>query len=67
MFFDQKAVKLSDERLKTPPGRYIVSRQKELILDLVAPRAGERILDVGCGAGDNLQLFRDKWCSCYGN
>lgn len=66
MFFDQKTAKLSNERLKTPPGRYIVSRQKELILDLVAPRAGERILDVGCGAGDNLQLFRDKWCLVTG-
>ena len=66
MFFDQKAAKLSDERLKTPLGNYIVSRQKELILDLVAPRAGERILDIGCGTGENLQLFRDKWCNVTG-
>ena len=66
MFFDQKAAKLSDERLKTPLGRYIFSRQKELILDLVAPHAGERVLDVGCGTGDNLQFFRDKWCSVTG-
>jgi hypothetical protein len=48
MFVDQKAAKLSNERLKTPLGRYINSRQKELILDLVAPHAGERILDVRC-------------------
>jgi SAM-dependent methyltransferase len=66
MFFDQKEAKLFDERLKTPLGRYIFSRQKELILDLVAPHAGERILDVGCGTGDNLQFFRDKWCSVTG-
>jgi len=66
MFFDQKAAKLSDERLKTPLGRYIFSRQKELILDLVAPHAGERLLDIGCGTGNNLQLFRDKWCSVTG-
>jgi SAM-dependent methyltransferase len=66
MFFDQKAATLSDERLKTPLGRYIFSRQKELILDLVAPHAGERILDVGCGTGNNLQFFRDKWCSVTG-
>jgi SAM-dependent methyltransferase len=66
MFFDQKAARLSDERLKTQLGSYIVSRQKELILDLVVPRAGERILDIGCGTGDNLQLFRDKWCSVTG-
>jgi ubiquinone/menaquinone biosynthesis C-methylase UbiE len=66
MFFDQKAAKLSDERLKTPLGNYIVSRQKELILDLVAPRAGERVLDIGCGTGENLQFFRDKWCNVTG-
>ena len=66
MLFDQKAAKISDERLKTTLGRYIVSRQKELILDLVAPHAGERILDVGCGTGNNLQFFRDKWCSVTG-
>jgi SAM-dependent methyltransferase len=66
MFFDQKTTKLSDERLKTPLGHYIFSRQKELILDLVAPRAGERVLDVGCGTGDNLQFFRDKWCYVTG-
>jgi len=66
MFCDQKAAILSDERLKTPLGRYIFSRQKELILDLVAPHAGERILDVGCGTGNNLQFFRDKWCSVTG-
>jgi len=66
MFFDQKAAKLSDERLNTPLGRYIFSRQKELILDLVAPHAGERILDVNCGTGDKLHFFRDKWCSLTG-
>jgi SAM-dependent methyltransferase len=66
MFFDQKAAKLSYERLKTPLERYILSRQKDLITNLVAPRAGERILDVGCGSGDILQFFRDKLCLVTG-
>lgn len=66
MFSDQKSTQLSDEQLKTLRRNYIISRQKELILDLVAPLAGERILDVGCGAGDNLQFFQDKWCSLTG-
>jgi len=47
-------------------GGYIFSRQKELILDLVAPHASERILDVGSVQGDNLQFFQDKWCSVTG-
>jgi SAM-dependent methyltransferase len=66
MFSDQKAAKLSDGRLKTPRRDYFFSRQKELILDLVTPLAGERILDVGCGKGNNLQIFREKWCSLTG-
>jgi SAM-dependent methyltransferase len=55
-----------DQRLATVLGRYIFSRQKELILDLVAPRAGERMLGVDCGTGDYLQLFREKWCAVTG-
>jgi SAM-dependent methyltransferase len=66
MFSDQKTAQLSNEQLKTPRRDYIFSRQKELILDLVAPRAGERVLDVGCGTGNNLQLFQEKWCAVTG-
>src|SRR5450756_751197 len=66
MVFDQKAAKLSDERLETVLGRYIFSRQKELILDLVAPRTSERMLGVDCGTGNYLQLFREKRCTVTG-
>jgi len=57
MFLDQ-ASPLSDKELKALRRKYVISRQKELILDLIAPLAGERILDVGCGTGENLQFFR---------
>jgi SAM-dependent methyltransferase len=66
MVFDQKKARLSERRLETSLGRYIFSRQKELILDLVVPHAGERVLDVGCGTGNYLQFFREKWCSVTG-
>lgn len=66
MFLDQQAAQLSDEQLKALRKNYIISRQKELILDLVVPLAGERILDVGCGTGDKLQFFQEKWCSLTG-
>lgn len=66
MVFDQKKAQLSEQRLETLLGRYIFSRQKELILDLVAPHTGERILDVGCGTGNHLEFFRGKWCSITG-
>lgn len=50
----------------TPTGRYLDGRVKSLILDLTAPRAGERLLDVGCGSGENLSLFRQKGCDVTG-
>jgi len=52
--------------LKTSLSHYAFSRQKELILELVAPSAGERMLDVGSNAGNYLQIFREKWCSVTG-
>lgn len=66
MVSDQKKVYLQNKRVKTSLGQYIFSRQKELILELVDPHAGERVLDVGCGSGYYLQVFRDKWCSVTG-
>jgi ubiquinone/menaquinone biosynthesis C-methylase UbiE len=65
MSSDQKTV-LHNKKVKTSLGQYIFSRQKELILDLVVPHAGERVLDVGCGSGYYLQIFREKWCSVTG-
>jgi SAM-dependent methyltransferase len=50
----------------TPTGRYLDGRVKSLILDLTAPRAGERLLDIGCGNGENLSLFRYKGCDVTG-
>lgn len=66
MFSDKKTAGFSSERLKTPRSDYIFARQKELVLDLVVPLSGERILDVGCGTGNHLQFFREKWCSLTG-
>jgi ubiquinone/menaquinone biosynthesis C-methylase UbiE len=55
-----------DDLLTTPAGRYLDGRIKTLILDLAAPRAGERLLDIGCGCGDHLALFRKKGCDVTG-
>lgn len=66
MFSDQKPTGISGKQLKTPRNDYIFARQKELVLDLIAPLAGERLLDIGCGTGNNLQIFNEKWCSLTG-
>ncbi len=55
-----------DDWRETPTGRYLDGRTKSLILDLTAPRAGERLLDIGCGGGDHLSLFRKKGCDVTG-
>jgi SAM-dependent methyltransferase len=57
---------IHDDRRATSTGRYLDGRVKSLILDLTAPRAGERLLDVGCGSGENLGLFRRKGCDVTG-
>ena len=55
-----------DDWRATRRGRYVDGRVKSLILDLTAPRAGERLLDVGCGDGEYLGLFRRKGCNVAG-
>lgn len=44
----------------------LAGRMKSIILDLSVPRAGERVLDVGCGSGENLSLFLRKGCDVTG-
>jgi ubiquinone/menaquinone biosynthesis C-methylase UbiE len=66
VIFDEEVARDYDNWLQTPAGRYIDGREKGLLLDLIAPRGGERVLDVGCGTGDHLLLFRRKGCDVTG-
>lgn len=66
IIFDEDRARAYDEWLQTPAGLYIDAREKNLILDLLSPRAGERLLDVGCGTGDHLFLYHAKGCHVTG-
>lgn len=55
-----------DPWLQTPQGHYVRRREKDLILDLVEPRRNERLLDIGCGTGENLALFINSGCDVTG-
>jgi ubiquinone/menaquinone biosynthesis C-methylase UbiE len=66
VIFNEEIARGYESWLQTPAGRYIDGREKSLILDMIAPRGGERVLDVGCGTGDHLLLFRRKGCDVTG-
>jgi len=40
-----------DRWFETRLGRYVLQYEKELVLELAAPRPGEKVLDVGVGSG----------------
>ena len=66
MIFDEEMTRSYDDWLQTPVGGYIDGKERELILALTMPKKGERLLDVGCGTGEHLLLFRERGCDVTG-
>ena len=60
LLFDSRSLKHQEAWLKTEAGRAAFELQKNLVLRLVNPKAGERLLDVNCGSGLYLQAFREE-------
>ena len=44
---------------QTPQGQYADALEKELFLELIQPKCGQSLLDVGCGTGHNLAFFKE--------
>jgi len=55
--FDVKVAKLYEAWQKSPEGLLFDRLSSELIVRLMRPKKGERVLDIGCGAGNHLLLF----------
>jgi len=55
--FDIKLAKLYEAWQKSPEGILLDRLSSELIVRLLRPQKGERILDIGCGTGNHLLLF----------
>ncbi len=49
-----------DEWFRTPIGALVKRYESLLLLDLLQPRPGEMILDVGCGTGYFMNFLKLK-------
>lgn len=55
--FDFKTARQYDGWYRHPENRFVADLEDSLLLKLLAPVRGERILDIGCGTGRHLDMF----------
>jgi len=64
--FDQDDAQRQEAWYQTETGRECLRLQKRLMLRLIRPTPGERLLDVGCGSGIHLQIFKREGLTVTG-
>lgn len=57
--FDESIARNYEGWYESEKGRLFDKLEKDLILRLIKPRPGQRILDIGCGTGHHLTWFKD--------
>jgi ubiquinone/menaquinone biosynthesis C-methylase UbiE len=57
--FDFNAAQEYDRWCRDPENRFVADLEDQLLLRLLKPVRGERVLDIGCGTGRHLQMFLD--------
>lgn len=64
-YFDKKAEGYQKERTHGLIGN-LVANEQSIVMNLLSPKEGEKILDAGCGSGFYSSLIRDYGASVFG-
>lgn len=57
--FDFKTAQGYDKWFEDPKNKFVFDLENDLIVKLLSPQPGERLLDIGCGTGTHLNFFAD--------
>ena len=55
--FEYKIARQYDTWYQNPDNRFVADLEDQLLLRLLQPARGERVLDIGCGTGRHLEMF----------
>ena len=64
--FNSKIAGVYESWYETKKGRYCDKLEKNLILNMLNPKSGESLLDIGCGTGHHLRWLKNFGLKLYG-